>query len=123
MTSRARPTYALKRVYEPPSAADGRRVLVDRLWPRGLSKAEARIDLWLRDIAPSDGLRRRVHADPGAWDEFVGAYAEELAREPARSAVERLEEVAREGPVTLLFAARNEARNNAVALKEWLARR
>lgn len=117
-----RPTYALKRVYEPASAADGRRVLVDRLWPRGLSKEGARIDLWLKDLAPSHELRRRVHENPDAWDEFVAAYAAELAREPARSAVERLEALAREGPVTLLFAAKNTAKNNAVALKGWLER-
>jgi uncharacterized protein YeaO (DUF488 family) len=117
-----RPTFVLKRVYEPPSPTDGCRVLVDRLWPRGLSKEKARIDVWLKEVAPSHDLRRRVHADPDFWDGFVEAYGEELGREPARGAVERLRKLAADGPVTLLFAARDEARNNAVALKAFLDR-
>lgn len=113
-------SYAVKRVYQPPSPDDGCRVLVDRLWPRGLSKDKARIDHWLKEVAPSHELRRRVHADPDSWDEFVAAYAAELGREPARGAAERLQKLAAEGPVTLLFAARDEARNNAVALRDLL---
>jgi uncharacterized protein YeaO (DUF488 family) len=117
-----RPSPTLKRVYEPPSPSDGRRVLVDRLWPRGLSKDKAQIDLWMKEVAPSHDLRRRVHADPSSWDEFVEAYAAELGREPAKGAVEQLRQLAVEGPVTLLFATRDEARNNAVALKAFLDR-
>jgi uncharacterized protein YeaO (DUF488 family) len=112
----------IKRVYEPAAPGDGARVLVDRLWPRGLAKEKARIDLWLKDVAPSDALRRRFHGDPTKWHEFVAAYARELAQEPARGAAARLRARARKKPVTLLYAARDEAHNNAVALKEWLER-
>jgi uncharacterized protein YeaO (DUF488 family) len=113
----------IKRVYEPPDTADGVRVLVDRLWPRGLSREKAKIDLWLKDIAPSDTLRRRFHGDPAAWEDFKTAYYAELQQAPAQSAVrDLLERVSRE-PVTLLLAARDETRNNAVALKEWLEER
>jgi uncharacterized protein YeaO (DUF488 family) len=115
--------FRIKRVYAPAAADDGLRVLVDRLWPRGISKDKAGIDFWLKDISPSDALRRRVHADPSKWSEFVAAYGRELAQEPARSAVATLRAHLRDGPVTLLFAARDEERNNAVALKHWLARK
>lgn len=114
--------FRIKRVYEPAAEGDGLRVLVDRLWPRGLAKEKARIDLWLKDIAPSDALRRRIHADRTKWDEFVAAYGRELAQEPARSAVATLRERLRSHPVTLLYAARNQTQNNAVALKAWLER-
>jgi uncharacterized protein YeaO (DUF488 family) len=110
----------LKRVYEPPDLADGVRVLVDRLWPRGLSRERAQIAVWLKEVAPSDALRRRFHGDPTGWDAFKTAYYAELEREPARSAVRDLLDRLTGEPVTLLFAARDEARNNAVALKEWL---
>jgi uncharacterized protein YeaO (DUF488 family) len=110
----------IKRVYKPPDDRDGVRVLVDRLWPRGLSREKARIDLWLKEIAPSDALRRRFHGDPGGWEDFKTAYYAELEREPAQSAVRDLRDRLTREPVTLLFAARNETRNNAVALKEWL---
>src|SRR5580658_8500222 len=76
---------AVKRAYEPASADDGLRVLVDRLWPRGITKAKARIDLWPKDMAPSDKLRRMVHGNPGTWEEFVKAHAAELKQEPAKS--------------------------------------
>ena len=110
----------LKRVYTPPDTADGLRVLVDRLWPRGLSRERAAIDLWLKELAPSDGLRRRFHGEPGAWEPFKTAYYAELGKPSAQAAVrELLDRLTRE-PVTLLFAARDETRNNAVALKEWL---
>lgn len=99
------------------------RVLVDRLWPRGLTKEKARIDLWLKEVAPSDELRRRFHGNPAQWDKFVAAYARELAQEPARAAAEMLRERIRRHPVTLLYAARDEAHNNAVALKRWLDRK
>jgi uncharacterized protein YeaO (DUF488 family) len=109
-----------KRVYEPPDMADGVRVLVDRLWPRGLSRERARIDLWLKEIAPSDALRRRFHRDPAAWGHFKAAYHAELEEIPGQSAVHALLDRLTREPVTLLFAARDETRNNAVALKEWL---
>ena len=115
-----RPSFRIKRVYEPPDTADGVRVLVDRLWPRGLSRERAKIDLWLKEIAPSDALRRRLHRDPSAWGHFKTAYYAELEEAPAQSAVHDLLGRLSQGPVTLLFAARDEAHNNAVALKEWL---
>ena len=110
----------LKRVYSPADAADGLRVLVDRLWPRGLSRERAQIAVWLKEVAPSDALRRRFHGDPSGWDAFKTAYHAELELEPAQSAVRDLLDRLTRAPVTLLFAARDEARNNAVALKEWL---
>jgi uncharacterized protein YeaO (DUF488 family) len=113
----------IKRVYEPIAEDDGLRVLVDRLWPRGIAKEKAHIDLWLKEVAPSDGLRRRFHGNPAKWKEFVAAYDAELAREPAHAAAADLRARAHDGPVTLLYAARDEAHNNAVALKDWLAGR
>src|SRR5262249_45613673 len=114
-----------KRVYAPPADGDGLRVLVDRLWPRGIAKARAKIDLWLKDVAPSTELRRRMHAaravGPLAWRRFVAAYAHELEQEPARGAAHSLLSRLGAEPVTLLYAAKLETRNNAVALKAWLA--
>jgi|HubBroStandDraft_6_1064221.scaffolds.fasta_scaffold104331_2 uncharacterized protein YeaO (DUF488 family) len=126
-TKTARPSktagrFRIKRIYEPASKDDGLRVLVDRLWPRGIAKKKAHIDLWLRDLSPSDKLRRMVHADPEKWDEFVSAYGRELKREPARTAFADLRKLPRRQPVTLLYAARDEAHNNAVALQRWLER-
>ena len=115
-------SFRVKRVYEAPEPDDGFRVLVDRLWPRGIAKEKARVDLWLKDIAPSDELRRRFHGDLTKWDEFVAAYARELAQEPAKSAAASLHEWLRTQPVTLLYAARDETHNNAIALKAWLER-
>ena len=112
-------TVKLKRIYEAPAASDGMRILVDRLWPRGIAKAK--IDLWLKDIAPSDALRKRFHGHPEDWDEFRKAYAAELTR--AGEAVKELRSHLRTGTVTLLYAARDEEHNNAAALKQWLARR
>jgi uncharacterized protein YeaO (DUF488 family) len=113
----------IKRVYEPPQPEDGARILVDRLWPRGLSRERARVDLWLKEIAPSTTLRRRFHGDPGGWEEFRTAYYAELEEPAAQVAVRSLLDQLRREPVTLLFAARDEARNNAVALKERLDKR
>ena len=114
--------FRIKRIYEPASKDDGLRVLVDRLWPRGVAKRKARIDLWLRDLSPSDALRRMLHADPTKWDEFVKAYGRELKQEPARTALTDLNKLPRSQPVTLLYAARDEVHNNSVALKRWLER-
>jgi uncharacterized protein YeaO (DUF488 family) len=112
----------LKRVYAPAEDGDGFRVLVDRLWPRGIAKNKARIDLWLKDVAPSDDLRRRFHGETTKWREFVAAYDRELRKEPACAAAESLRERARSEPVTLLYAARDEEHNNAVALKTLIER-
>ena len=113
---------ALKRVYEPPGAGDGTRILVDRLWPRGISKEKAGIDLWLRDIAPSDALRKQFHGKPADWDAFCVAYFSEMEGAAAQAAARELQGLLRKGPATLLYAARDELRNNAVALKIWLER-
>lgn len=113
--------YRLKRVYELPASDDGLRVLVDRLWPRGLSKANAKIDLWLRDLSPSDALRKEFHAKPEKWAAFVKAYAKELQGETAQTALAELR-AAKARTITLLYAAKDEEKNNAVALKAWLER-
>lgn len=118
--SRAGSRLGVKRVYAPAEAQDGTRILVDRLWPRGIAKEKAKIDIWLKDIAPSEALRRRVHAKEVSWDEFVFDYGRELAREPGASAAQELIARIARAPVTLLYAARDEQNNNAIALKLWL---
>jgi uncharacterized protein YeaO (DUF488 family) len=123
VVSKATHALRLKRVYAPPEAGDGLRVLVDRLWPRGIAKEKAAIDLWLKDVAPSDALRRGVHDGAIDWKAFVTAYGRELKVEPARSAFEGLRERQRREPVTLLYAARDEAHNNAIALRVWLEKK
>ncbi|MCU4160812.1 DUF488 family protein [Acidiphilium sp. AL] len=117
MTARLR----LRRAYDPPAESDGTRVLVDRLWPRGLAKARAKIDLWLREIAPSDELRRAFGHDPAHWEAFCRSYRRELAENP--EPVERLAELCRAGTVTLLFAAHDTEHNNAVVLRDMLEHR
>jgi len=112
---------AVKRVYEPVSAADGARVLVDRLWPRGLTKEDAALKLWLRELAPSDELRKWFHANPEGWRMFQKRYLKELASPEASAAVEKLHRLAEsKRKLTLLYASRNEQRNNATVLKELL---
>ncbi len=111
-------TIAIKRIYEPASRADGYRVLVDRLWPRGLKKADAKIDLWLRDAAPSTSLRQWFNHDPGRWEEFRRRYRAEL-RDKA-DLLAPLEARAKKGRVTLLYSARDERHNQAVALSAFL---
>jgi uncharacterized protein YeaO (DUF488 family) len=108
----------LRRAYEAPSASDGYRVLVDRVWPRGVKKDEARIDAWLREVAPSTELRKWFGHDPDKWNEFKSRYFAEL--ENHREALNDLLRRVREGRVTLVFGAKNETHNNAVALKEYL---
>ena len=116
-----KPAIQVKRVYEPPSREDGVRMLVDRLWPRGLPKARASVDLWLKDIAPSLTLRRWFNRDPSRWAEFKRRYAEELdALHASSAAVAALTGAARCGKVTLLFGARDEQHNTAVALHTYL---
>jgi uncharacterized protein YeaO (DUF488 family) len=106
----------LKRVYEEPSADDGFRVLVDRLWPRGLTKEKARVDLWLRELGPSTELRQWFAHDPARWEEFRRRYASEL-----RGKGELLGQITgHPGPVTLLYGAKDEEHNQAVALQEYL---
>lgn len=112
-------TVKLKRVYEPPSPADGTRVLVDRLWPRGLSKSAAAIDHWMKDVAPSTELRKWFGHDPARWAEFKRRYKAEL-RDRA-DAFEALRALADDGPVTLLYAARDQEHNEAVVLRDLLA--
>ncbi len=112
----------IKRVYAAAAPEDGRRILVDRLWPRGIAKDKAGIHLWLRDLSPSDALRKRFHGEPGKWDAFCAAYAAELELPAAQAAVKELRAALRQGRVTLLYAARDEEKNNAVALRDWLAR-
>ncbi len=113
----------LKRVYGAPGPDDGIRILVDRLWPRGIARDKARIDRWLKEIAPSDALRKRFHGKPDEWEAFCEAYAGELEGEAAQAAADEVFKYLAQGPVTLLYAARDERRNNAVALKAWLERR
>ncbi|USJ26336.1 DUF488 domain-containing protein [Ensifer adhaerens] len=107
-----------KRVYEPKADGDGMRVLVDRLWPRGLTKAEAAVDLWLKDIAPTTELRRWFHADEGTWEEFRERYLAELDGNP--EAVDLLRQRIAEGPVILLYSVKDEARNHAEILKGYI---
>ena len=124
-------TVAIKRVYEPASRTDGARVLVDRLWPRGLTKAKAAVDEWLRDLAPSDELRRwyHAHSDQAAtirgqsapWQSFRKKYLKELSQPEAQDALRQLYQLAHKRKrVTLLFASKNETHNNAAVLKELL---
>jgi len=114
-------TVAIKRVYEPVSGADGSRVLVDRLWPRGLTKERAAVDEWLRDLAPSDELRRWYHARPDEWQTFRKKYLQELGKPESQAGLGRLYELAHQKKrLTLLFASKNETRNNALVLKELL---
>ena len=115
--------FRIKRVYEPPAEEDGFRVLVDRLWPRGLSKARAEVDLWLKEVAPSNELRKWFQHEDPLWEEFRFRYLEELESAERVAALERLRQEAKtRGTVTLLFGARNEAHNHAVLLRELLER-
>ena len=106
----------LKRAYEPPAPNDGERILVDRLWPRGVSKAHAAIDAWMKDIAPSTALREWFGHDPARWDSFRDRYAEELRGQS--DLVERLRDRARRGPITLVYSAHDAQHNDAVVLRD-----
>ena len=109
----------IKRVYEKPDAKDGFRILVDRLWPRGLTKEKAALDLWLKDIAPSTDLRKWFNHDPEKWKEFQKRYRKELKEN--KEAVDTLKEHLKKGTVTLLYAARDEAHNEAEVLKDYFS--
>lgn len=113
--------FKVKRVYEPPAPEDGCRVLVERLWPRGLTKERAAVDLWLKAVAPSPELRRWFGHDPARWQAFQERYWAELAGK--QDAVRQLKQKGRSGTVTLVYAARDEEHNSAVALKQFLGRR
>ncbi|BBA71862.1 DUF488 domain-containing protein [Geobacter sulfurreducens] len=108
----------VKRIYDEPATEDGTRVLVDRLWPRGIAKDKARIDEWLKEIAPSDELRQWFGHDPARWDEFRERYRREL--DAKAEPLDELRKLAAGGTVTLLFAAKDEKHNNAVVLKDIL---
>ena len=109
---------SLKRVYEEPASSDGCRILVERLWPRGLSKDAAKVDLWTKDVAPSPDLRKWFDHEPGRWEEFKRRYFQELRGHDELLAP--IEEQMRRGPVTFVFASREPRYNNAVALKDYL---
>jgi len=106
----------IKRVYEPPDKHDGRRILVDRLWPRGLSKEKACVDLWLKEIAPSTELRKWFGHDPGRWEEFKERYLAELKGNSEQ--IQRLKQELDKGIVTLVYAAKDEEHNQAVVIQE-----
>ena len=108
----------LKRAYERPSAADGTRVLVDRLWPRGIKKVNANIDHWVKELAPSTELRKWFGHDPARWQEFRKRYAAEIRQHGDE--VDRLRDLARAGPITLVYAAHDEVHNDAVVLRDTL---
>lgn len=108
----------IKRVYEKPAKADGERLLVDRLWPRGVRKQDLKIKAWLRETGPSNALRHWFGHDPVKWPEFKNRYFRELRQNP--DAWRPVADAAQKGPVTLLFSAKDEEHNNAVALKEFL---
>jgi uncharacterized protein YeaO (DUF488 family) len=111
---------ALKRAYDEPAASDGTRVLVERLWPRGISKERAHIDLWLKDVAPSTELRKWFNHDPQKFPEFRRRYEAELKSDAAQEALAKLRELAKQGQLTLVFAAHDADYSNAVVLHDLL---
>ncbi|MGD8569988.1 MAG: DUF488 domain-containing protein [Gammaproteobacteria bacterium] len=111
----------IKRAYEPPGKQDGTRVLVDRVWPRGISKQQANIHLWLKDIAPSDQLRKWFHHDTERWEDFRERYISELNSN--ETSLTELCKLTNSGRVTLVFGSRDQTHNNAVVLKEYLEHR
>lgn len=118
MDSRPEPDVRVRRIYDPPGE-DGLRVLVDRLWPRGVRRESAHIDAWLKDLAPSSALRTWFHHDPSHWAQFRRRYRAELAAQ--RAQIEALRQAARERPVTLLYGARDPEHNHALVLREVIA--
>jgi uncharacterized protein YeaO (DUF488 family) len=117
----ARVGIAVKRAYDPVSRADGTRFLVERLWPRGISKAKLRVDAWLKEVGPSTKLRKWFSHDPAKWDEFRRRYRRELDSRP--EAWQPIVSAARRGPVTLVYSSHDTEHNNAVALQKYLSRR
>ena len=108
----------LKRAYDPPEPTDGTRILVDRLWPRGVKKEDAAIDEWMKDIAPSTDLRKWFGHDPERWEEFCERYAKEVSQHSEQ--LKQLRELAHKGPITLVYSAHDEAHNDAVALRNFI---
>jgi uncharacterized protein YeaO (DUF488 family) len=108
----------LKRAYQPAAAGDGTRILIDRLWPRGVKKADAAIDQWVKDIAPSTALRKWFGHDPTRWQEFRSRYGVEIQKHPEH--LYRLRALARRGLITLVYSAHDELHNDAVALRGFL---
>jgi uncharacterized protein YeaO (DUF488 family) len=111
-------TIKLKRVYEEPAKADGTRILVDRLWPRGLSKEKAQVDLWLKDVAPSTELRKWFAHDPAKWTEFKTRYRAELKHR--KEQIDLLKQATARSPATLLYGAKDQEHNEAIVLQELL---
>lgn len=110
----------LKRVYDSPAPEEGKRILVDRLWPRGMTKEKARVDLWLKDIAPTTELRQWFGHDPEKWSEFKKRYTVELKNNPALGELKKLAHEA-EGNITIVYAARDEQHNEAVVIQQMLS--
>jgi len=110
----------IKRVYEPPLSDDGSRILVDRLWPRGLTKEKAHVDLWLKEVAPSTELRQWFGHDPAKWKSFRGRYETEIRNND--NLIRELKEIAKKDTVTLLYGAGDEKHNEALVLKQFLER-
>jgi len=108
----------IKRAYEKPETTDGKRILVDRLWPRGLTKEKASVDLWLKDIAPTTKLRKWFGHDPGKWKEFRKRYNEELKKNTDQVGV--MKKHLKKGKVTLVYGAKDEKHNETLVLKKWL---
>jgi uncharacterized protein YeaO (DUF488 family) len=111
----------VKRIYDPPEPRDGFRTLVDRLWPRGISKEKARVDLWLREIAPSNALRKWYGHDPAKWAQFKSKYLEEIKEK--KTEFDLLRQKAKGGTITFLFSSKEEKLNNAAALKEFVEKK
>jgi uncharacterized protein YeaO (DUF488 family) len=109
----------IKRVYEKPGKEDGSRILVDRLWPRGLTKEKAALNLWLKDIAPTTELRKWFNHDPAKWNEFIKKYLKELKEN--EESVSILKDFLKKGPVTLIYAAKDEAHNEALVIKDFVS--
>jgi uncharacterized protein YeaO (DUF488 family) len=125
MTKRASKTASVRieRAYEPPSEEGGQRVLVDRLWPRGVRREALAIDAWMKEVAPSDELRRWFGHDPSRWEDFAARYRSELCRKPAVDLVDQLVDRARHGPLTLVYGAKDEEHNQAVVLRDVIERK
>lgn len=112
----------IKRAYEPAARTDGYRVLVDRLWPRGIKKSDLVMDEWAKELAPSTDLRKRFAHDPSHWQEFVKSYRSELKTSDLRPKIQELAKKARRGTVTLIYSAKDEEHNNALVLKSLIAK-
>lgn len=110
----------IKRIYQPAEPTDGRRVLVDRLWPRGITRERAKVDEWLKEIAPSHELRKWFHKEPEQWNEFERRYVKELRSPLKKELIEQLRDRAADGTITLLFSVRDEIHNHASVLRNVL---